>query len=236
MSKLRFESSISRIRTLLPFTEVSGSIYSWRTASSMYLCIFIPASVSLQFLKLMTVGMTPWTGDQPVARPLPTQDNTKAQNKSRQTSMPWVGFETTNPVFERAKTAQPLWLAVACIPVAIQWLCKQRPLLGNRFPRRNEVTARCSLRGPWDSCVMKLQENCWNRCFLCGPCRCVISRTSPELGDSRRPVRAWTRKLRRSKPLPNNDWWRHSRLRRRCTYKAQKPLIQIYAVQQDAGI
>jgi hypothetical protein len=31
---------------------------------------------SLQFHNLKTVGRTPWTGDQPVASPLPTQDNT----------------------------------------------------------------------------------------------------------------------------------------------------------------
>jgi hypothetical protein len=39
-------------------------------------------------------------GDQPVARPLPTQDNTnriKADNHAR------VGFEPTIPVFKRAK-------------------------------------------------------------------------------------------------------------------------------------
>jgi hypothetical protein len=29
-----------------------------------------------QFLNLYTVGRTPWTGDQPVARPLHKQDNT----------------------------------------------------------------------------------------------------------------------------------------------------------------
>jgi hypothetical protein len=72
-----------------------------------------------------------------------------------------------------------------------------------------------------------------------GPCRVVISKTSVQfsqlesirrvggwyeiaaslgvkLWSSRRPVRAWTRKLRylrRWKPLPDNDWWTHSRLR-----------------------
>jgi hypothetical protein len=51
--------------------------------------------VSLQFLNPLTVGRTPWTGDQPVARPLPTQ----TQNKLRQTSMPSAGFETTIPAF-----------------------------------------------------------------------------------------------------------------------------------------
>jgi hypothetical protein len=31
------------------------------------------------FLNLYTVGRTPWTGDQPVARPLPTQNNTNTE-------------------------------------------------------------------------------------------------------------------------------------------------------------
>jgi hypothetical protein len=33
------------------------------------------------FLILYTVGRTPWTGDQPVARPLPTHTTTQTQNK-----------------------------------------------------------------------------------------------------------------------------------------------------------
>jgi hypothetical protein len=41
--------------------------------------------------------------DQPVGRPLPTH-RTQTQNKSKQTSMPLVGFEPTIPVFDRAKT------------------------------------------------------------------------------------------------------------------------------------
>jgi hypothetical protein len=53
--------------------------------------------VSLQLLNFSTVSRTPWTGDQPVARPLPAQDNTN-KNKSRQTSMPRVGFEPTTRV------------------------------------------------------------------------------------------------------------------------------------------
>jgi hypothetical protein len=32
-----------------------------------------------QFLNLNTVGMTPWTGDQPVARLFPTQDKTNTE-------------------------------------------------------------------------------------------------------------------------------------------------------------
>jgi hypothetical protein len=56
------------------------------------------------FVILYTVGRTPWTGDQPVARPLPTHRTAQAQNKRTQTSMPRVEFEPTIPVFERTKT------------------------------------------------------------------------------------------------------------------------------------
>jgi hypothetical protein len=41
--------------------------------------------VSLQFLNRKTVGRTPWTGDQPIARPLPTQ----TQNKRRHACLEW---------------------------------------------------------------------------------------------------------------------------------------------------
>jgi hypothetical protein len=58
------------------------------------------------FLDLFyTVGRTPWTGDQPVKRPLPAHRTRQTQNKRTQTSMPQVGFEPTIPEFERAKIA-----------------------------------------------------------------------------------------------------------------------------------
>jgi hypothetical protein len=56
---------------------------------------------------IWTVGKTPWTGDQPDARPLPTQDNTNTE-KHGHTSMPLAGFEPTIPVFERPKTVRAL--------------------------------------------------------------------------------------------------------------------------------
>jgi hypothetical protein len=59
--------------------------------------------VFFSFLILYTVCRTPWTGDQPVKRPLPTHRTTQTQNKRTQTSMPRVGFEPTIPVFKRAK-------------------------------------------------------------------------------------------------------------------------------------
>jgi hypothetical protein len=42
----------------------------------------------LSFLILYTVGKTFWTGDQPVARPLPIHRTAQTQNKRTQTFMP----------------------------------------------------------------------------------------------------------------------------------------------------
>jgi hypothetical protein len=68
-----------------------------------------PWALLLQFRNLFyAVGSTPWTGDQPVARPQATQRTTQTQNKYTQTSMPWVGLESTIPAFERAKTVHAL--------------------------------------------------------------------------------------------------------------------------------
>jgi hypothetical protein len=51
----------------------------------------------LKFWTLQTTGRTPRTGNQPVARPLPTQD------KRRHTSMPRMGLEPMIAVFKRLK-------------------------------------------------------------------------------------------------------------------------------------
>jgi hypothetical protein len=42
-----------------------------------------------------TNGRTPWTRDQPVARPLLTDRATQTEETHTQTSMPWVEFEPT---------------------------------------------------------------------------------------------------------------------------------------------
>jgi hypothetical protein len=47
-------------------------------------------------------------GDQPVARPLPAHRTAQTQNKCTQTFMPQEGFESTIPVFKRAKTVHVL--------------------------------------------------------------------------------------------------------------------------------
>jgi hypothetical protein len=84
--------------------------------TSIYLRLYSPflnLGRFLSFLSLYTGGRTPWKGDQPVARPLPTRTTT--QNKRTQTSMPWVGFEPTIPVFKRAKTVRALDRAATVI-------------------------------------------------------------------------------------------------------------------------
>jgi hypothetical protein len=76
---------------------------------SMVLQPFLAPLPLLQFRNIFyTDGRTPWTGDQPVARPLPTHSRTQAQDKRTETSMPWMGFETTIPAFERGKTVNAL--------------------------------------------------------------------------------------------------------------------------------
>jgi hypothetical protein len=76
---------------------------------------FLGPRALFQFLDLYTVGSTPWTGDQPVARPLPAHRTAQTQNKRTHTSMLRVGFEPTIPVFERGKTVHALYREVAVI-------------------------------------------------------------------------------------------------------------------------
>jgi hypothetical protein len=49
------------------------------------------------FLNPYIVGRTPWTRDQPVARPLPTHTTAQTQNKRTQTFMPRAGLQPTIP-------------------------------------------------------------------------------------------------------------------------------------------
>jgi hypothetical protein len=89
---------------------------------SIYLYIYLPMTLhslwtlgAFSVFNLCIVGRTPWTGDQPVARSLPTHRATQTQYKGIQTSIPQVGFEPMIPVFERAKTVHALGRAAAVI-------------------------------------------------------------------------------------------------------------------------
>jgi hypothetical protein len=68
-----------------------------------------------QFLSLLHSGRTPWTGDQPVARPLPAYRTAQTQNKGTQTSTPQVRFESTIQVSERVKIFHDLDRAATVI-------------------------------------------------------------------------------------------------------------------------
>jgi hypothetical protein len=103
--------------------SLSVCLSSWLYAYlSIYLSIYLwiyspcePWPFFFRFLSLYTDGRTPWTGDRPVARPLPTHRTTQTQNKRTQTSIPWVRFELTIPMFERAKKVHALDRAVTVI-------------------------------------------------------------------------------------------------------------------------
>jgi hypothetical protein len=67
-------------------------------------------------LIIYTVGRTPWTGDQPITKPLPTHRTTNryieqmhTDNRSR------VKFEPTIPVFEEERTVHALHPAATVI-------------------------------------------------------------------------------------------------------------------------
>jgi hypothetical protein len=72
-------------------SDYNLALYLSMSLQSLYWIL----AVFFSFLAIYTVGRTPWTEDQPVARPLPTHGTTQTQNKRTQTSISWVGFELT---------------------------------------------------------------------------------------------------------------------------------------------
>jgi hypothetical protein len=73
---------LCRIWNYSPFISIYGSTaFCWTL--SVFFCPII----------LYTVGMTPWTAYQPVARPQPTQTTSQTQNKQRH---PWLEWDS-NP-------------------------------------------------------------------------------------------------------------------------------------------
>jgi hypothetical protein len=83
-------------------------VVSLSLSLSLWFCSPLIIDRFFSFPILWKVCGTPWTGDQPVAKPLPTHRTTQTQNKRTQTSLPRVGFEPTTPVFERTKTVHAL--------------------------------------------------------------------------------------------------------------------------------
>jgi hypothetical protein len=85
-------------------TDHVNCIGQWHSSCS---CVTVAPTWSIghpfDFSFLILVDRTPCKGDQPLARPLPD-----TENKRKQTPMPWVGFEPTISVFQRAKTFRAL--------------------------------------------------------------------------------------------------------------------------------
>jgi hypothetical protein len=89
-------------RTATVISKYISYIHSF-IHSSIVLQLFIRPWPRLQLSNhFYTDARTPWTSDQPVAKPLPTHRTTRTQKKRNiQTSMPRVEFEPTIAVFER---------------------------------------------------------------------------------------------------------------------------------------
>jgi hypothetical protein len=115
---------------------------------SLWLCSPSGPRPIFQFLNLYTVGRTPWMGDKPVARPLPTHRTTQTQKKRTHTCMPRVGFESTILVFERAKTVHALDWAASVIGTKCL-----RPLNHRHWDRGFESYSR---NGYLSACILCL--------------------------------------------------------------------------------
>jgi hypothetical protein len=82
------DMSFLLVIAILPLYSVSQCFTFVSIQSSMTLQPFVGPWPFLQFRDLLyTDGKTPWTGDQPVARPLPTHRTTQTQNKRTQS---WI--------------------------------------------------------------------------------------------------------------------------------------------------
>jgi hypothetical protein len=100
------------------YLSIYLSIYVWFYSSLLDLGRLFRFSIPY------TVGRTPWTEDQPVARPLPAHITTQTQNKRTQTSTTWVRFEPTNSEFEREEIVHVLNSAPTVIGIRTLRLCK----------------------------------------------------------------------------------------------------------------
>jgi hypothetical protein len=87
--------------------------------------LFWTLAAFFAFIIRHTVGKTPWTGDQPVTRPLPTHRTTQTQNRCTQTH-PWLEWDS-NPGPQclsgrrlfLLQTEQPPWPALCLMVVNI---------------------------------------------------------------------------------------------------------------------
>jgi hypothetical protein len=115
--------SLDRVVWRSPEAQLKGTCILKRGCSPKYLSLSLSlwlyspldSGGFFSFLILYTVGRTPWTGYQLVARPLTTHTTTQTHGKCTQTSMPRVGLEPTTSVFEWAKTVHALDRTAAVI-------------------------------------------------------------------------------------------------------------------------
>jgi hypothetical protein len=139
----QFNRSKKRFRLLMMATNGRNCfllVINWLVCSDVCL-LFIHSSMALLTLlgpgrnPIHAVGGTPWTGDQPVARPIPTHRTTQTQNKRSQTSMSRVGFQPTTPAFERAKTVHA-WDRTAPVTSCKDKKLKFTRIIKNEFRER----------------------------------------------------------------------------------------------------
>jgi hypothetical protein len=106
---------VRKNETLLCSVNISAMSYS--SVHLLLLWLYSPCGPwpLFQFTNLYTVGRNPWTGDQPVARPLPTHKTTQTQNKRihRHPCLNWDSSPRSQRSNERRQfmpqTARPLW-------------------------------------------------------------------------------------------------------------------------------
>jgi hypothetical protein len=115
------------------FTTVRTSTYLWLYSLLLGLGRFF------SFLIFYPVCRTPWTGNKPVARPLPAHRTAQTQNKCTQTSMPQVEFEPMIQEFERAKTYNALDRAASVIGIIINSRRENRLICMSCCARRNKM-------------------------------------------------------------------------------------------------
>jgi hypothetical protein len=79
----------------------------------------------IQFLNLYTVGRSPWTGDQPVGRPLPTHRTTQTQNIHTHTDIHALsGIRTHDHKFRASEDSSCLTASGHCERLCTGLLCK----------------------------------------------------------------------------------------------------------------
>jgi hypothetical protein len=112
LQKSRYpDTATSDTASLLPGRS-AGWEWAKLTSPNIYLSIFPaaptwsighPLNTLFQFSFLILRRQSVW-----LSQGLYLHRTTQTQNKRKETSMPWVGFEPTVPAFERAKTVRAL--------------------------------------------------------------------------------------------------------------------------------